>query len=306
MPAGRQWRARRGHAVQALVPPVVRGHAEAVDGRRVVHHLPDLLFERHAGDEVLDPLARWGRRDCGRASQSGPTPRRRQGRRSRALSFLDCRLVWRSNSNRAVAIVHRSLGQDLRQLDDGIQVHPFDLRVSSGAARPRRPPSRRRLPGAAPHPSTACRRCACRVGQAPSRPRRPQLERCKLRARPRKDRVRRTGARSARKSGSSPRASPRSPGFPRRPAPRFRRESCAARSAACTGRRRCSDPSRRSTERHAARADPPADAPDARAVRFSRLPSRRRNWPIFILASIPSSNLLPCAARPATSTSIHR
>ena len=41
-----------GDAVQALVPPVVGGDAEAVDGRGIVHELRDLFLERHAGDQV--------------------------------------------------------------------------------------------------------------------------------------------------------------------------------------------------------------------------------------------------------------
>src|SRR5689334_6537478 len=42
--------------VEALVPPIVSGDAEPVDGRRIVHHLPDFFFERHAGDQVVYPL----------------------------------------------------------------------------------------------------------------------------------------------------------------------------------------------------------------------------------------------------------
>ena len=39
-------------AVQALVPPVVRRNAEALDGGRIVHHLRDLFLERHARESV--------------------------------------------------------------------------------------------------------------------------------------------------------------------------------------------------------------------------------------------------------------
>ncbi len=48
--------ARAADAVQALVPPVVLGHAEPLDGRRRVHHLRDLLGQRHARDEVVHAL----------------------------------------------------------------------------------------------------------------------------------------------------------------------------------------------------------------------------------------------------------
>ena len=44
--------AGRGDAVQALVPPIVLAHAQAVDGRRVIHQLRDLFLERHARNEV--------------------------------------------------------------------------------------------------------------------------------------------------------------------------------------------------------------------------------------------------------------
>ena len=45
-----------GHAVQALVPPVVSRDVQACDGGRAVDHLRDFLFERHAGDQVVDSL----------------------------------------------------------------------------------------------------------------------------------------------------------------------------------------------------------------------------------------------------------
>ncbi len=48
--------AGEGVAVQAFVPPEVGGHAEARDGGRVVAHLLDFFFERHAGDERVDAL----------------------------------------------------------------------------------------------------------------------------------------------------------------------------------------------------------------------------------------------------------
>src|SRR6185437_6442206 len=41
-------------AVQALVPPVVGGDAEAGDGGRLVHHLPRLLFQRQTRQEVVE------------------------------------------------------------------------------------------------------------------------------------------------------------------------------------------------------------------------------------------------------------
>ena len=41
-----------GHTVQALVPPVVRSHAQARDGRRGVLHLRGLFLQRHVRDEV--------------------------------------------------------------------------------------------------------------------------------------------------------------------------------------------------------------------------------------------------------------
>ena len=45
-------RARPGHAVQALVPPLVGRDAQARDGRCSVHELRDLLFHRHPRHEV--------------------------------------------------------------------------------------------------------------------------------------------------------------------------------------------------------------------------------------------------------------
>ena len=44
------------HAVQRLAPPVVGRNAEPGDGRRGVLHLPDLLFQRHARDQIVHPL----------------------------------------------------------------------------------------------------------------------------------------------------------------------------------------------------------------------------------------------------------
>ena len=46
--------AGEGDAVEALIPPVVLGDAEARDGGRGVHHLRDLLFERHPRDEIVN------------------------------------------------------------------------------------------------------------------------------------------------------------------------------------------------------------------------------------------------------------
>src|SRR5256884_8034721 len=64
---GREPRAR--DAVQALVPPVVLGNPEALDGGRPIHHLRHLLLERHAADEIrrapLECLSRSARGDCG-------------------------------------------------------------------------------------------------------------------------------------------------------------------------------------------------------------------------------------------------
>jgi len=45
-----------GHAVEALVPPVVFGDTEPGDGRGGVHHLANLFFESHAANEVVHPL----------------------------------------------------------------------------------------------------------------------------------------------------------------------------------------------------------------------------------------------------------
>ena len=44
-----------GHAVQRLVPPFVLWHAEPRDRRGIVAQLRDLLFERHACDEIGGP-----------------------------------------------------------------------------------------------------------------------------------------------------------------------------------------------------------------------------------------------------------
>ena len=51
-----------GDAVQALVPPVILGHAQARDGRSVVAHLRDLFLQGHATDKIVDTLCR---RNCG-------------------------------------------------------------------------------------------------------------------------------------------------------------------------------------------------------------------------------------------------
>ena len=45
-----------GDAVEAFVPPVIFGDAEAGDGGGVVAHLLDLFFKRHLGDEGVDAL----------------------------------------------------------------------------------------------------------------------------------------------------------------------------------------------------------------------------------------------------------
>ncbi len=47
--------ARSGNAMQAFVPPIVGWNSKAVDGRGVVHHLADFLFQRHAADQVIYP-----------------------------------------------------------------------------------------------------------------------------------------------------------------------------------------------------------------------------------------------------------
>src|ERR1019366_8531740 len=44
------------HPVQALVPPVVGGNAEPLDGRRIVHRLRDLLRDGHAREQVVHAL----------------------------------------------------------------------------------------------------------------------------------------------------------------------------------------------------------------------------------------------------------
>ena len=41
------------YAVQALVPPVMLGDVQSLDGRSIVHHLRDLLLQRHPGNQVL-------------------------------------------------------------------------------------------------------------------------------------------------------------------------------------------------------------------------------------------------------------
>ena len=43
--------ARPGHPVERLVPPVVRGHAQPVNGRRVVAQLAGSLLHRHLADQ---------------------------------------------------------------------------------------------------------------------------------------------------------------------------------------------------------------------------------------------------------------
>ena len=44
------------HAVQTLVPPVVGFDAEALDARRRVHHLADLLVDVHRVEQLIDLL----------------------------------------------------------------------------------------------------------------------------------------------------------------------------------------------------------------------------------------------------------
>ena len=51
-------RARARHAVQRLVPPVIGGYAQPLDGRGCVDHLAGLFLQRHAGDQVLCPLGK--------------------------------------------------------------------------------------------------------------------------------------------------------------------------------------------------------------------------------------------------------
>ena len=48
------------HAMQTLVPPVIGGHVQPLDGGRRVHHLGDLLFQGHTGEQVLDALLERG------------------------------------------------------------------------------------------------------------------------------------------------------------------------------------------------------------------------------------------------------
>ena len=48
--------ASEGDAVQAFIPPVVFGDAEAPDGGGVIAHLLDFFFEGHLGDEGVDAL----------------------------------------------------------------------------------------------------------------------------------------------------------------------------------------------------------------------------------------------------------
>ncbi len=47
---GRRPRAR--HAVQRLAPPVVSGHTQPRNRRRVILHLGDFFFERHARGQI--------------------------------------------------------------------------------------------------------------------------------------------------------------------------------------------------------------------------------------------------------------
>ena len=62
-------------AVQAFVPPVIGGNAEARDGLGDILHLGSFFFEGHARDEIVDALIdgkawiqiRWSRR-LGRSS----------------------------------------------------------------------------------------------------------------------------------------------------------------------------------------------------------------------------------------------
>ena len=49
-------RAGSRDTVEALVPPVVGGDAEPLDGRGGVHELRDLLLHRHSGDQVCRTL----------------------------------------------------------------------------------------------------------------------------------------------------------------------------------------------------------------------------------------------------------
>ena len=48
--------AAAAHAVQTLVPPVVGFDAEALDARRRVHHLADLLVDVHRVEQLIDLL----------------------------------------------------------------------------------------------------------------------------------------------------------------------------------------------------------------------------------------------------------
>jgi len=47
---------RASHAVQALVPPVVGGDAQPLDGRSAMHHLRHFFVERHTGNQVRRAL----------------------------------------------------------------------------------------------------------------------------------------------------------------------------------------------------------------------------------------------------------
>ncbi len=56
-------------AMQTFVPPIVLGDPQALDGRRVVHHLGYLLFQGHLGDQVLHPF--WDRSGGGLVGREG-------------------------------------------------------------------------------------------------------------------------------------------------------------------------------------------------------------------------------------------
>ena len=49
---------RAPHPVETLVPPVVRRHAQPLDGGRGVQHLGDLFLDGHARYEIVQPLRR--------------------------------------------------------------------------------------------------------------------------------------------------------------------------------------------------------------------------------------------------------
>ena len=93
-----------GHPVEALVPPLVGGHAQARDRRRLVRELGDLLLDAHPRHEVAGPGLevevgiQVGRRRLGLAPDRDPEAARRSSPAVKPAEITRCLVMSSSRS----------------------------------------------------------------------------------------------------------------------------------------------------------------------------------------------------------------